>query len=96
MGSYILSYGIKTKEIQNVFGSKNKAILNRVQSGKTFQDYESEIKDSSISLTNDLAEIIKGRSMSDRIVEVFKSRPKREMNDKSNYSEYQFLYRPGP
>lgn len=39
MGYYIFSYGIKTEEIQKVFGSNDKELLDRVQSHKTFQSY---------------------------------------------------------
>ncbi|OQP60716.1 hypothetical protein A3860_32475 [Niastella vici] len=39
MGCYIFSYGIKTEEIQKVFGSNDNALLDRVQSHKTFKSY---------------------------------------------------------
>jgi hypothetical protein len=43
MGYYIFSHGIKTEEIQKVFGSNDKALLERVQSHKTFQNYVKDI-----------------------------------------------------
>ena len=54
MGYYIFSYGIKTEEIQKVFGSNDKALLDRVQSHKTFQYYAEEIgaRGLSIGLTD--------------------------------------------
>ncbi|OQP44634.1 hypothetical protein A4H97_09715 [Niastella yeongjuensis] len=71
MGYYIFSYGINTVEIQKVFGSKDQAILNQVQSDKTFKHYESEINGSSISLSSALVEIIEGRPVSIKNDDVF-------------------------
>lgn len=54
MGYYIFSYGIKTEEIQKVFGSNDQALLERVQSHKTFQSYAEDIgaRGLSIGLTD--------------------------------------------
>lgn len=43
MGYYIFSYGIKTEEIQKVFGSNDQVLLEQVQSHKTFQSYAKDI-----------------------------------------------------
>ena len=58
MGYYIFTYGVKTPEIQAVFGSKNEALLQKVKANDVFQNYTDE--DNNEETIKALTDIIMG------------------------------------
>lgn len=71
MGYYIFSYGIKTDQILNAFGSKDSKLQKEVEENDVFQDYSDfEVDDSKTSTNQALIDIIQ----------------KNPFNHKSNYA----------
>ena len=63
MGYYIFSYGIKTDQILNAFGSKDSTLQKEVEENDVFQNYSDfEVDDSKTSTNQALIDIIQSNS----------------------------------
>lgn len=60
MGYYIFSYGINTSEIEKAFGSKDEALLEKVQENDIFQNYSENEFDDDITVEQALVQLING------------------------------------
>ena len=52
MGYYMFAYGVKTPEIKAVFGSKDKALLQKVKANDVFQNYAEQNQETTQALTD--------------------------------------------
>lgn len=62
MGYYIFSYGIKTDQVLNAFGSKNDVLEKKIQKNKVFKHYDDfEVDDFETAPDKALIDIIQNR-----------------------------------
>lgn len=67
MGYYIFSYGIDTEQVQQVFGSKDAALLGRIEQNEIFRGYaEDDWDDYDTDLEQALRDIIAGNTLQER------------------------------